>query len=182
MSRLANKSLPIPSGVTVTVENGIFSVKGSLGEIKQDFDAARVKISVDNNAVVVGRVNDERESRALQGLYWSLVRNALTGVSEGFTRGLEIQGVGYRWEVKESKINLTVGFSHPVSFVIPSGVTVEQPSPAQLLVKGFDKQLVGQVAANIRFIKPPEPYKGKGIRYSGEVVRLKEGKSGGKKK
>lgn len=182
MSRLANKSLPIPSGVSVVVENGIFTAKGSLGEVKQQFDTSYVKISSADNAVTVGRVNDESESRAMQGLYWALVRNALHGVSQGFVKNLEIQGVGYRWEAKGGEINLTVGFSHPVKFIIPEGVKIEQPSPSQLVIKGVDRQFVGQVAANIRFIKPPEPYKGKGIRYAGEVVRLKEGKSGGKKK
>lgn len=181
MSRLAKKSLPIPNGVTVTVENGIATFKGTLGTITQDFDANLIAPLIEGDAVLVNRTSDAKEAKAKQGLYWALFRNHLTGVSTGFVKQLEIQGVGYRWEVKGQDLNCTVGFSHPVVFNAPQGVTLEQPSPNMVAVKGIDRQLVGQVAANIRFIKKPEPYKGKGIRYVGEVVRLKEGKSAGKK-
>lgn len=181
MSRLAKKSLPIPNGVTVTVENGVVQFKGSLGSISQDFDLNNIELVVDNSAVSVNRKNDSKDAKAKQGLYWALVRNHLQGVSTGFQKQLEIQGIGYRWEVKGQNLNCTVGFSHPVSFTAPEGITLEQPAANTVLVKGIDRQLVGQVAANIRFIKKPEPYKGKGIRYTGEVVRLKEGKSAGKK-
>lgn len=181
MSRLAKKSLPIPNGVTVTVENGIASFKGSLGTITQDYDATLIAPIVDGEGVLVNRTSDSKEAKAKQGLYWALFRNHLKGVSEGFTKSLEIQGVGYRWEVKGQALNCTVGFSHPVSFEAPEEVTLEQPAANTVVVKGIDRQIVGQVAANIRFIKKPEPYKGKGIRYVGEVVRLKEGKSAGKK-
>lgn len=181
MSRLAKKSLPIPNGVTITVENGITTFKGSLGTLTQKFDTQLIDIIIENNAVTVNRLNDSKDAKAKQGLYWALMRNNLVGVSVGFEKKLEIQGIGYRWEVKGDTLNCLVGFSHPVVFKNTQGVKLEQPSPNIVIVKGFDKQIVGQVAANIRFIKPPEPYKGKGIRYVNEFVRLKEGKSAGKK-
>lgn len=181
MSRLAKKSLPIPNGVTVTVENGIATFKGALGTIAQDFDAVLITPVLEGEGLMVNRSDDSKEAKAKQGLYWALFRNHLTGVSVGFEKKLEIQGIGYRWEVKGTVLNCTVGFSHPVTFTDTEGVTLEQPAPNTVVVKGFDKQIVGQVAANIRFIKPPEPYKGKGIRYVGEIIRLKEGKSAGKK-
>lgn len=182
MSRLAKKPLPIPSGVSVTVENGAVSFKGPLGTIVQSYDTGLIKLRVEDTMCFVDRSFDSKEARAKQGLYWALFRNALTGVSVGFVKKLEIQGIGYRWEVKGKELHCSVGFSHPVIFKFPEEVTLEQPAANQIHVKGFDKQIVGQVAANIRFIKPPEPYKGKGIRYQDEIVRLKEGKSGGKKK
>ncbi|MGL4563337.1 MAG: 50S ribosomal protein L6 [Brevinema sp.] len=181
MSRLAKKSLPIPNGVTVTVENGMTTFKGTLGTIVQEFDNKLIAPVVENDGILVNRTSDIKEAKAKQGLYWALFRNHLAGVSAGFSKQLEIQGIGYRWETKDGKtLNCTVGFSHPVSFIAPEGVLLEQPAPNLITVKGFDKQLVGQVAANIRSIKKPEPYKGKGIRYVGEFVRLKEGKSGKK--
>ncbi|MGL4389188.1 MAG: 50S ribosomal protein L6 [Brevinema sp.] len=181
MSRLAKKSLPIPNGVTVTVENGIATFKGALGTIAQDFDSTLIVPVVEKEELFVNRNCDLKDAKAKQGLYWALFRNHLTGVSTGFTKQLEIQGVGYRWDGKDGKnLNCTVGFSHPVSYSAPEGIVLEQPSANIIIVKGFDKQVVGQVAANIRAIKKPEPYKGKGIRYVGEVVRLKEGKSGKK--
>lgn len=181
MSRLAKKPLPIPSGVTATVENGIATFKGSLGILTQDYDTVLIAPIVENGGLLVNRLTDTKEAKAKQGLYWALFRNHLTGVSTGFTKQLEIQGIGYRWEVKGQNLNCTVGFSHPVTFTASEGVTLEQPAPNTVTVKGIDRQLVGQVAANIRFIKKPEPYKGKGIRYVGEIIRLKEGKSSGKK-
>jgi len=181
MSRLAKKSLPIPNGVTITVENGIVAFKGNLGIIEQEFDINLISIVVENNSITINRKNDLKEAKAKQGLYWALVRNHLTGVSVGFEKKLEIQGIGYRWEIKGESLVCTVGFSHLVTFVDTQGVKLEQPSPNTIIVKGFNKQVVGQVAANIRAIKPPEPYKGKGIRYVNEFVRLKEGKSAGKK-
>lgn len=182
MSRLAKKSLPIPNGVTVTVENGIAIFKGSLGTINQEFDNVLIAPIVEADGLLVNRTNDSKDAKAKQGLYWALFRNHLLGVSAGFEKQLEIQGIGYRWEVKDAKaLNCTVGFSHPVSYQAPEGIKLEQPSANIVVVKGFDKQVVGQSAANIRAIKKPEPYKGKGIRYVGEFVRLKEGKSGGKK-
>lgn len=181
MSRLAKKSLPIPNGVTVTVENGITTFKGVLGTLSQEYDINLIQPIMEGEGIFVNRLNDTKEAKAKQGLYWALFRNHLTGVSTGFVKQLEVQGIGYRWEVKGQNLNCTVGFSHPVSFVAPEGVTLEQPVANTVVVKGIDRQLVGQVAANIRFIKKPEPYKGKGIRYTGEVVRLKEGKGSGKK-
>ncbi len=181
MSRLAKKSLPIPNGVTVTVENGIATFKGGLGTITQDYDANCIAPVTEGEGLLVNRTNDSKDAKSKQGLYWALFRNHLTGVSAGFEKQLEIQGIGYRWEVKGSDLNCTVGFSHPVVFHAPEGVTLTQLTPQTISVKGIDRQQVGQVAANIRFIKKPEPYKGKGIRYVGEIVRLKEGKSAGKK-
>ncbi len=181
MSRLAKKSLPIPNGVTVTVENGIATFKGSLGTLVQDYDANLISPVVEGEGLMVNRLEDIKEAKAKQGLYWALFRNHLTGVSAGFEKKLEILGIGYRWEAKDRVLTCTVGFSHLVTFDVPEGITLEQPAANTIIVKGIDRQLVGQVAANIRFIKRPEPYKGKGIRYSGEVVRLKEGKSSGKK-
>lgn len=181
MSRLAKKPLLIPNGVAVTVENGNLIFKGTLGTITQEFDTVLISPVVDANGVLVNRLNDTKDAKAKQGLYWALFRNHLTGVSVGFEKKLEILGVGYRWEVKDQTLNCTVGFSHPVTFVAPDGAKLEQLGPNSISVKGIDRQLVGQVAANIRFIKRPEPYKGKGIRYAGEIIRLKEGKSAGKK-
>ncbi|MGL4367135.1 MAG: 50S ribosomal protein L6 [Brevinemataceae bacterium] len=181
MSRLAKKSLPIPNGASVKIENGVVVFNGTLGSISQDFDQNLITPVVDDAGVLVKRNNDSKEARAKQGLYWVLFKNHLAGVSQGFEKQLEIQGVGYRWEVKGQNLHCLVGFSHPVIFEATQDVKLEQPSPNIIVVKGINKQIVGQVAANIRFIKKPEPYKGKGIRYVGEVVRLKEGKGSGKK-
>lgn len=180
MSRLAKKTLVIPLGVNVSMKEGIVTFQGSQGTISQNFDPILVSVEL-NSEILVNRVNDTKMAKAKQGLYWTLFRNHLQGVSSGFEKKLELQGVGYRWEIKGAVLVCTVGFSHLVEFQIPEGVTLEQPVPNTIVVKGYDKQQVGQVAANIRMIKPPEPYKGKGIRYSGEVILLKEGKSSGKK-
>jgi large subunit ribosomal protein L6 len=168
MSRIGKKPIPIPSGVEVSLDGSHITVKGPKGTLEHDAP----------DDILVSRPDDEREHRALHGLTRSLVANMVTGVSEGFTRELDIVGVGYRAAAQgTSKLDLQLGFSHPVSVDAPAGVEFETPVPTKIIVKGFDKQLVGQVAADIRKIRKPEPYKGKGIRYSDERVLRKAGKS-----
>lgn len=176
MSRLAKKPLSIPSGVKVVVHSGELSVEGKLGTVKQSFLTNYVDIVTDGKVLNVHRKGDTNPYKACQGLYWRLARNLILGVSEGFSKVLSIQGLGYKWEVKGKDLVLTVGFSKPYVYPIPDGVTLKVDQ-ALLTITGCDKQLVGQVAANIRAIKPPEPYKGKGVRYSNEHIKLKEGKS-----
>jgi large subunit ribosomal protein L6 len=177
MSRIGKQPIPIPSGVDVTVAGGHVTVKGPKGTL--DYDAPEtISVALDGDTVVVTRPDDERENRALHGLTRSLVANMVTGVSEGFVRELEIVGVGYRAAAAGPRhLDLQVGFSHPVTVDAPDGVEFEVPVPTRILVRGFDKQLVGQVAADIRKIRKPEPYKGKGIRYVDERVLRKAGKS-----
>jgi large subunit ribosomal protein L6 len=167
----------VPSGVDVKVDGTQVTVKGSKGELSREF-TDRVSFSMDDGVITVGREDDTRESRALHGLSRALLSNMVVGVSEGFSKVLEIQGVGYRASLKGSDIELLVGFSHPVNVKAPKGITFEVPEPTRIIVTGIDKEQVGQVAADIRKVRPPEPYKGKGIRYSGEYVRRKAGKAG----
>jgi large subunit ribosomal protein L6 len=177
MSRIGKKPIPVPSGVDVTINGSHVAVKGPKGELALD---APVDITVarEGDDIVVNRPDDERAHRALHGLTRSLVNNMVVGVSEGFSRDLEIVGVGYRAIAQgPNKLELQVGFSHSVPVEAPDGVTFEVPAPNRITVRGIDKQLVGQVAADIRKIRKPEPYKGKGIRYSDERVLRKAGKS-----
>jgi large subunit ribosomal protein L6 len=167
----------LPSGVDVKVDGTQVTVKGSKGELSREF-TDRVSFTMDDGEITVGREDDTRESRALHGLSRALLSNMVEGVSEGFSKVLEIQGVGYRASLKGSDIELLVGFSHPVNVKAPKGITFEVPEPTRIIVSGIDKEQVGQVAADIRKVRPPEPYKGKGIRYSGEYVRRKAGKAG----
>jgi large subunit ribosomal protein L6 len=177
MSRIGKQPIPVPSGVDVTIEGRTVTVKGPKGTLEH-IAPPSITIARDGDDVVVTRPDDERENRALHGLTRSLVANMVQGVSEGYERELEIVGVGYRATAQgPSKIELQVGYSHPVSFDAPEGITFEVSQPTRIMVRGFDKQLVGQVAANIRKIRKPEPYKGKGIRYVDEHVRRKAGKS-----
>jgi large subunit ribosomal protein L6 len=177
MSRVGQQPIPIPSGVEVAIDGTRVRVKGSKGELEHDLPPS-ITVARDGDDLVVTRPDDERENRALHGLTRSLLANLVTGVSEGFTRELEIQGVGYRATAQgPTKIELQLGFSHPVQFEAPDGITFEVPQPTRITVRGCDKQLVGQVAANIRKIRKPEPYKGKGIRYVDERVLRKAGKS-----
>jgi len=177
MSRVGKAPIPIPSGVDVTVEQGHVAVKGPRGELARP-TPTQITIARDGDQLVVTRPDDERENRALHGLVRSLVNNMVVGVSEGFSKELEIVGVGYRVVAQgPSRLELQVGFSHPVPFEAPDGITFEVPQPTRIIVRGCDKQLVGQVAADIRKIRKPEPYKGKGIRYAGERVQRKAGKS-----
>ncbi len=177
MSRIGKMPVDMPSGVDVKVDGTQVTVKGSKGELSREF-TDRVSFSIEDGVITVGREDDTRESRALHGLSRALLANMVQGVSEGFTKVLEIQGVGYRASLKGSDLELLVGFSHPVDVKAPKGITFEVPEPTRILVTGIDKEQVGQVAADIRKVRPPEPYKGKGIRYAGEYVRRKAGKAG----
>jgi large subunit ribosomal protein L6 len=177
MSRIGKMPVDMPSGVDVKVDGSQVTVKGSKGELSRQFND-RVSFSVEDGVITVVREDDTRESRALHGLSRALLANMVHGVSEGFTKVLEIQGVGYRASLKGSDIELLVGFSHPVDVKAPKGITFEVPEPTRIVVSGIDKEQVGQVAADIRKVRPPEPYKGKGIRYAGEYVRRKAGKAG----
>jgi len=177
MSRIGKMPVDMPSGVDVKVDGSQVTVKGSKGELSRQFND-RVSFSVEDGVITVVREDDTRESRALHGLSRALLANMVHGVSEGFTKVLEIQGVGYRASLKGSDIELLVGFSHAVDVKAPKGITFEVPEPTRIVVSGIDKEQVGQVAADIRKVRPPEPYKGKGIRYAGEYVRRKAGKAG----
>ncbi len=177
MSRVGNKPVELPSGVDLKVDGQSVTVKGSKGELSRDF-SERIGFDVSDGVVNVTRPDDTRESKALHGLSRSLLNNMVVGVSEGFAKELEIHGVGYRAALKGKSVELQVGFSHTVVVDPPEGVTLEVPEPTRIKVSGIDKETVGQVAANIRKVRPPEPYKGKGIRYTGEYVRRKAGKAG----
>jgi large subunit ribosomal protein L6 len=177
MSRIGQQPIPIPSGVEVTIEGVHVVVKGPKGTLEHDAPSS-LALQRDGDEVTVTRSDDERENRALHGLTRSLVNNMVVGVSEGFVKELEIVGVGYRAQAQgPSKLELQIGYSHSVPVDAPEGITFEVPTPTRITVRGADKQLVGQVAADIRKIRKPEPYKGKGIRYVDEYVRRKAGKS-----
>jgi len=177
MSRIGKQPITVPSGVEVTINDHHVVVKGPKGTLEHDVPET-ITVAREGDALVVTRPDDERENRSLHGLTRSLVSNMVTGVSAGFTRELEIVGVGYRCIAQgPTKLELQLGFSHPVVVDAPEGITFEVPAPTRITVQGFDKQLVGQVAADIRKIRKPEPYKGKGIRYSDERVLRKAGKS-----
>jgi large subunit ribosomal protein L6 len=177
MSRIGKLPVAIAKGVQVDVDGLSVKVKGPKGELAREFPAG-VSFNVDDGKVTVARDNDEKATRALHGLSRSLLANMVTGVSEGYTKTLELQGVGYRVTQAGPKVSLAVGYSHPVEVAPPDGITLEVDGTTKLHVKGIDKELVGQVAANIRKVRKPEPYKGKGIRYLGEKVRRKAGKAG----
>ena len=177
MSRIGNKPVELPEGVDVKVDGSAVTVKGSKGELNRSFNE-RIGFDIEKGIVEVTRPDDTRESRALHGLSRALLANMVAGVSDGFSKELEIQGVGYRAALKGKDIELLVGFSHPVVVTAPEGITFEVPEQTRIIVSGIDKEQVGQVAANIRKVRPPEPYKGKGIRYVGEYVRRKAGKAG----
>ena len=177
MSRVGKKPIQVPSGVEVTIAGSSISVKGPKGQLHWDAPAD-ITVSQEDGSLVVTRPSDERQHRSLHGLTRTLVANMVTGVSEGFTRELEIVGVGYRAAAPSpGRLEMALGFSHPVNVDAPEGITFATPAPTRIQVSGIDKQLVGQVAANIRKIRKPEPYKGKGVRYAGEVVQRKAGKA-----
>ena len=177
MSRIGMQPISIPSGVDVKIDGPRVAVKGPKGELEHTI-VGGVSVSRTDDVLNVERIDDTRENRSLHGLQRSLIANMVTGVSEGFAKELEIVGVGYRAQAQgPEKIEIAVGFSHPVHVQAPAGVTFEVPQPTRIVVRGFDKQLVGQVAADIRKLRKPEPYKGKGIRYAGERVQRKAGKS-----
>ena len=177
MSRIGKKPIEIPSGVTVTNDNNTVTVKGPKGELSRSFNQD-IEIKVEENVINVSRPSDAKEHRALHGTTRALLANMVEGVSKGFERGLELIGVGYRAQKQGKKLVLNVGYSHPVEIEPEEGIEVEVPSNTKIIVKGTDKERVGALAANIRDVRPPEPYKGKGIRYEGEYVRRKEGKTG----
>jgi large subunit ribosomal protein L6 len=175
MSRIGRAPILIPDGVTVDITGQKVTVKGPRGELTHTV-VEPIRIAQEDGRLVVTRPTDRGPHRALHGLSRSLVANLVTGVSDGFERRLEIQGVGYRAQMKGQALELAVGYSHPVTIDPPDGIQFEVPAPTQVVVKGIDKQLVGEIAAQVRGTRPPEPYKGKGVRYAGEVVRRKVGK------
>ena len=175
MSRIGRKPVDVPDAVTVTIAPGNIAVKGPKGELSQ-FYSQDMSVEQGDGVVTVARPTDRGEHRALHGLTRSLIANMVEGVTDGFEKRLEIQGVGYRAQLKGKNLELALGYSHPVSIEAPDGIDFEVPQPTEIIVRGIDKQLVGQVAADIRKRRPPEPYKGKGIRYRGEHVMRKVGK------
>jgi large subunit ribosomal protein L6 len=175
MSRIGKSPIPVPAGVSVSILPGRVMVNGPLGELSQQVPQ-RIKVEQSDDRLVVTRPTERGEDRALHGLTRTLVANMVEGVTNGFSKSLEIQGVGYRAAMRGADLELNVGFSHTVVKKAPQGITFEVPAPNQIVVKGIDKQKVGQVAAEIRAVRPPEPYKGKGIRYEGEYVRRNVGK------
>ena len=175
MSRIGRRPIEIPSGVTVSLEPGRVAVSGPLGSLQQQVPQ-RMEIAQEDGTVTVTRPTERGEDRALHGLTRTLIANMVEGVTKGFEKKLEIQGVGYRAALKGTDLELQVGYSHPVTIKPRTGISFEVPAPTQVIVKGTDKQQVGQTAAEIRKVRPPEPYKGKGIRYEGEYVRRKVGK------
>ena len=181
MSRIGLKPIALPAGVKVTVNGTTVTVQGPKGTLTRDIHPL-MQVEVGATEILVKRPNDEKEAKSLHGLSRTLVANMVEGVSKGYTKELQINGVGYRAAMQGNKLALTLGYSHPVEMEAVPGITIEVPNPNQILVKGADKQLVGHIAALIREKRPPEPYKGKGIKYAEEVIRRKEGKAGAKKK
>lgn len=179
MSRIGNRKLTIPSDATVTVENNIVTVKGSKGELSLEVTNL-VKVEVNDTEVTTTAVDNSKKANMMVGTTNSLIKNMLIGISNGFEKSLEAVGVGYKFNVAGTKITINAGFSHPVVMECPEGITVEQVSNTEITLKGIDKQLVSEFAANVRKVRPPEPYKGKGIRYKGEHIRRKEGKKAAK--
>lgn len=177
MSRIGRRPIPVPAGVTVNVAGGTVSVKGDNGELARQIPAG-ISVEQQDGSLVVSRANDEPDIRALHGLMRALLSNMVTGVSTGFTRALVINGVGYRATKNGDDLRLAVGYSHPVDIPAPKGITFDVPAPTRVEVKGNDKELVGEIAAKIRSVRPPEPYLGKGIRYDDETIRRKAGKAG----
>ena len=175
MSRIGNKPLPIPDGVTVDIAPGQVKVKGPKGELAQAIDKD-MKVELDDGVLKVSRPTDRGPHRALHGLTRSLIANMVEGVTSGYEKRLEISGVGYRAKGQGRALELSLGFSHPVKMQAPEGIEFEVPQPTEVIVRGIDKQMVGEIAAQIRRHRPPEPYKGKGIRYAGEQIRRKVGK------
>src|SRR5512133_41686 len=179
MSRIGKKPVPVTKGVTVTLDGNNVKVKGPKGELARSLPA-EMQIALANDEVTVTRPSDEQRHKALHGLTRSLVANMVEGVSKGFQKQLDIVGVGYKAETRPYGLQLALGFSHPVEYKAPQGIKLTAPAPTQILVEGANKEIVGQVAAELRSLRPPEPYKGKGIKYAGEQIRRKAGKAGGK--
>ncbi len=179
MSRIGKKPVELPAGVTISIDGSFVKVKGPRGELERTFHPD-MKITLEGTTVTVDRPSDEAKHKALHGLSRTLVSNMVEGVSTGFTRVLELVGVGYKAEVKPYGLQLALGFSHPIEYKAPVGIKLTAPTPTQILVEGANKESVGQVAAELRGFRPPEPYKGKGVKYQGEIVRRKAGKAGSK--
>ena len=179
MSRIGNRKINIPEGVTVIVNDNVVTVKGPKGELTNSFNKD-MKIDVNENILTITRPNDLKTTKSLHGTTNALIENMIIGVSEGYKKELEIVGVGYRFNVQGNKINVNAGFSHPVEVIVPSDLKAEQVSTTEIAISGIDKQKVSEFAANIRKLRRPEPYKGKGIRFKGEHIRRKEGKKAAK--
>ena len=181
MSRIGRMPITVPQGVTITIDGNLVSVKGPKGELSREIHPDMI-LELDGGVLNVKRPTEEKNHRALHGLSRTLINNMVVGVTQGFTKTLEIAGVGYRAAKSGTKLNLTLGFSHPVEVEPPKGLTIDVPAPNKIIVSGIDKEAVGALAAKIRGYREPEPYKGKGVKYEGEVVRRKVGKAGGKGK
>lgn len=180
MSRIGRNPITLPEGVSAVVEGNKITVTGPLGTLSQNFDS--VNVNIENNVITLTRPNDENDVKAKHGLYRALIANMVTGVKEGFVKNLQIKGVGYKASKSGNKLVLNLGFSHPIEVVEPEGVKIECPTANDIKISGIDKQKVGQVALNIRDLRPVEPYHGYGVRYENEVVILKQGKAAGKGK
>jgi len=179
MSRIGKMPVPVPSGVTVSIDGSTVSVKGPKGELSRKFPEG-ISFSLENNQVLAARSSDEAQQKAVHGLSRALVANMVEGVTKGYQKQLEITGVGYKAEVKPFGLQLALGYSHPLEYRAPAGIKLTAPQPTVVIIEGPDKEKVGQVAAEIRLLRKPEPYKGKGVKYQGEQVRRKAGKAGGK--
>lgn len=179
MSRIGKKPIEIPKGVTITKNGNIVKVKGPKGELESRFHS-KISIDIKDKEVIITRPDDSKENKSLHGLTRALLQNMVDGVVNAYTKTLDIVGVGYRAELKGKNLLLNIGYSHPIYFMPPDGVTIQTPAPTQIVISGIDKQTVGLVAAKIRSVRKPEPYKGKGIKYSNEQIQRKAGKTAGK--
>jgi large subunit ribosomal protein L6 len=179
MSRIGKNPISVPSGVTITLDGNRITVKGPKGELSRAIPADML-ISQESGTVTVNRPSDDPKHKALHGLSRTLIANMVEGVTKGFSKQLDIVGVGYKAEARPYGLQLALGFSHPVEYKAPQGIKLSAPAPTQIIVEGANKEVVGQVAAELRSLRPPEPYKGKGIKYAGEQIRRKAGKAGGK--
>jgi len=179
VSRVGKKPIPIAKGVKIEKSNGTVKVKGPKGELAVDLKPD-ISVDISEQEVVLNRPSDSRQHKSMHGLYRALIANMIKGVTEGYQKKLEIVGIGYRAEMKGNRLLLQIGYSHPVLFSLPPEISVEIPQPTQIVISGIDKQLVGQVAAKIRAMRPAEPYKGKGVKYEGEYIRRKAGKTAAK--
>lgn len=179
MSRIGRAPITVPAGVTIDNTNNLITVKGPLGTLTQQVDSS-ITVKVDGNVLTVERHSDDKDHRALHGLYRALINNMVTGVTKGFEKHLIVAGVGYKVTATDTKLTMNIGFSHPVEFTAPAGITFAMAAPLEIVVKGIDRHLVGQMAATIKAAKPVEPYHGYGIHYKDEVVVRKEGKTAGK--
>lgn len=181
MSRIGKKPITIPAGVTVKVENGLVSVSNGKEELSQEISPL-IDVKIKDGVIELVRSNEEKETKSLHGLYRALINNMVQGLTTGFTKNLEVNGIGYRAAMQGKKLVMSLGYSHPIELEIPEGITVEVPANNKITVKGADKQMVGEIAAKIRAFRVPDAYHGKGIKYDTEVLRLKEGKTGAKAK